>query len=438
MHYYLKIYNKMRIVNRLNDINKKNGGLLSDSIWAVSGNGIGNFLLLVAGIVIARLLGKDLYGEYGMVKTTMFNIAAFSTFGLGYTATKFVSEYFQKDKECIKGIVKTSLYITLISSSSLCILLFLFAQPLAVFINAPELATPFRFLGIIMICRAMATTSGAICSGFKDFKNVGINNVLSGFLFFLFGFILTYYGSVNGALIALFLSQLVMCITNLVLVNKHVRTLPPTQKAIDTNIFKYSFPVALQELSYMISTWGATLLITKYASLGEVGIWTAAQQWNAIVLFIPGLLVNVVLAYLSGSIDTKQHKGLLKKMLFINFICAALPLLIVVVLSPFIVSMYGASFEGMGIVLNTLLIGTLLMCLSSVLQSDFISIGKNWELLLARFIRDTVLIVALYVIIRINNENAALKVAIINVVAYFIYFIILLLLLKRVYKSSNK
>ena len=66
----------------------KTNKLAKDSFWSIFGNGLGNLLLLIAGIIIARFLGKDLYGEYGIVKTTMFYIAAFSTFGLGYTSTK--------------------------------------------------------------------------------------------------------------------------------------------------------------------------------------------------------------------------------------------------------------------------------------------------------------------------------------------------------------
>jgi O-antigen/teichoic acid export membrane protein len=37
--------------------------LFKDSFWAVFGNGFGNALMLFSGIIIARLLGKDLYGE---------------------------------------------------------------------------------------------------------------------------------------------------------------------------------------------------------------------------------------------------------------------------------------------------------------------------------------------------------------------------------------
>ena len=427
----------MKLLCKLKTINIKNGGLLSDSMWAVIGNGIGNFLFLVAGIIIARILGKDLYGEYGMVKTTMFNIAAFSTFGLGYTSTKFVSEFMQKDRRYIKDIVKKSLCITLVSSSTLCILLFVFAKPLSVFVNTPELATPFRFLGIILICRAMATTSGAICSGFKDFKFVGINNIVSGLALLIFGFVLTYYGSVTGSLIALFISQLTIFALNIFVVIKHVKLLPKESKKSGNNLFSDSLPVALQELSYMIATWGATLLITKYASLGEVGIWTAAQQWYSIVLFIPGLLLNVVLAYLSGSIDVKQHEKLLKKMLLINFVCAIIPLIIVMLLSNYIELMYGITFEGLSLVLNTLLIWTVFSCLSTVLQSDFISLGKNWELFWARLLRDAILIILLYYSITNDSSNAAFKFSYINVIAFLAYFIVLSILLKRTYRNLD-
>ena len=65
--------------------------LLKDSFWALIGNGVGDFLLLVSGILIARFLGRDLYGEYGVVKTNMFYMAGFSTFGLVYSSTRYIS-----------------------------------------------------------------------------------------------------------------------------------------------------------------------------------------------------------------------------------------------------------------------------------------------------------------------------------------------------------
>ena len=90
-----------------------NNSLYKNSFWAVFGNGIGNFLLLLSGIFIARELGKDLYGEYGFVKTTMFTMATFATLAIGNTSTKFIAEYIQKDISCVRNIILTSLKIVL-------------------------------------------------------------------------------------------------------------------------------------------------------------------------------------------------------------------------------------------------------------------------------------------------------------------------------------
>ena len=67
-----------------------NSVLARDSFWAVVGNGLGNAFLLLAGIFIARLFGKDLYGEYGVVKKKKMYYAKFDTFGLGITSTKLL------------------------------------------------------------------------------------------------------------------------------------------------------------------------------------------------------------------------------------------------------------------------------------------------------------------------------------------------------------
>ena len=53
------------IKSTIHSIFKSN--FFKDSSWAVFGNGIGYGLMLLSGIIIARMLGKDLYGEYGFV-----------------------------------------------------------------------------------------------------------------------------------------------------------------------------------------------------------------------------------------------------------------------------------------------------------------------------------------------------------------------------------
>ena len=108
----------------------KNSRLVRDSFWAVFGNGIGNALMLISGIVIARFLGKDLYGDYGLVKSTMFYVASFATFGLGLTSTKYISQCVSTSDKCARGIVKDSISITLLFSGFIALLLIFFVHSL--------------------------------------------------------------------------------------------------------------------------------------------------------------------------------------------------------------------------------------------------------------------------------------------------------------------
>ena len=235
--------------------------LIKDSAWAVFGNGLGNALLLVAGILIARLLGKDLYGEYGVVKTTMFHIAGFATFGLGYTSTKYIAQYISENATKVKAIARAALTITIVSSSSLCFLLFVFSNKLAVFINNPQLATPFRFLGVIVVCKAISTTSSGIISGFKDFKRQGRNQILSGLLLLVFAPILTYFWGLRGSLIALLLSQLSLSIFNMVLLNQLLDDHSDSDESFIKPLLVFSIPVAMQELTYTLAHWLGPLLL---------------------------------------------------------------------------------------------------------------------------------------------------------------------------------
>lgn len=406
----------------------KNSFLLKDSFWSVFGNGVGNFLLLMAGVLIARFLGKDLYGEYGMVKTTMFYIAGFASFGLSYSSTKFIAENIEEKSDKLNAIVYSCLRISLSFSFLLCILLIILADEIATFVNEPKLTLPFRYLGVIIITRSLANTLNGLLGGFKKYKSIGINSIISGATLFFFGTLLTYNWGVVGSFAALLLSQFVLCLLNSVALYNESKKYPKAKDSCTSEILKFSLPIAIQELFFVICNWGVMLVLTKYASLGDVGIYSAAAQWYAVVLFIPNLLSNVVLSYLSGENRNKEkYTGLFKKLLLINVICAIIPFVMVTLLAGVITSFYGNDFSDLSIVLRILIAGTVFACAAGVYQSDYIARSKNWQLAFIRLIRDSLILLSLYFALTDDSSNAAYKLAIINTTIYFVYFMMLYL-----------
>lgn len=418
-----------RIVFRL-----RNSQLFKDSFWAVFGNGLGNVLLLVAGIFIARFLGKDIYGEYGMVKTTMFHMAYFSTFGLSYTTTKFIAEYKSKDETRLRSITESSIMLTFLCAIVISILLFCFSKQLAYFINAPQLKTAFRFLSVIIVFRAINTTGAGLLAGYKRFKELGINNIIAGLVMLFLSIPLTYFYGLFGSLSALAFSQFVLAILNLYVVRQLIRNLlNQGNESFYKRLLSFSVPVAIQEFSYTICNWGGNLLITKYASLGALGIFSASSQWFAIVLFLPSLLQNVILSYLSGFVGKEQSTNtIFKKMILINFICALIPFLVVLLLSSYIVSFYGPTFVEMKPVLCLLVFATIPKTLSNVYVANLLANNRNWLLSCLRVSRDVIQIIVLYSILNfLIGYNSPIYYSLNQVFVEFLFLVSLLLLNKK-------
>lgn len=381
--------------------------LFKDSFWAVFGNALGYGLLMLAGILIARLLGSDLYGEYGVVKSTMFYIASFATLGLGVTSTKYVAEYLNGREEYVKCLIRDSRIITLITSGAFAVVLLSFSQPLADFLDEPQLSTPFRYLGAIIIFRALNTTQTGILGGLKMYRQNARNSFLSGVFMIAACVPFTYYFSLDGALASLILSQIFNWTINSFTIRKKTRKLcNQKEKSFIGELFRFSFPVALQESSYFVCAWGGMMILTKFSTLSDVGIYSAASQWNAIILFIPSTLYNVVLSHLSThSNDFRSQLRIVKLMLLTNFIATLFPFLIVWVCSDWIQSFYGESYQGMARVMNILVFATIFTCCSNVLRSEFVALGKNWQLLIIRAFKDCFFLGLVYYLTTSHNGS---------------------------------
>lgn len=419
----------------------KNNKFFKDSFWAVFGNGLGNGFLLLAGIIIARLLGKDLYGEYGVVKTTMFYIASFATLGLGVTSTKYIASLLSSKPFHVKNVIHDAMSITVIFSSIIAFVIFVMAPCIAKLLNEEHLVLALRALSVVIIFKAITTTQIGLLAGFKEFKIIAVNCLSSGVLMLLLCVPLTYIWGLKGALLSLLLSQVFNSIVNYIGIRKKSINFPCVEKvSYKKELAYFSFPVALQESSFTICNWAAIMLLTKFSSMGEVGLYTASAQWNSIITMIPGLLINVILSYLSSSINNSvQHKKTLKLMLRINFLTTIVPFVIVYFLADFIASFYGKSFVGMPSVLRILTFSTILEACASVYKSELLALGKTWLLFSLRLFRDIILVTSVYIFLTYSNGvDGAIMYSWAVVVMSTLFFLVLSLSYNIISKRNNE
>lgn len=425
---------KLNLLNRL-----KHSSIFKDSFWALVGNALGKGLALIAGIAVARFLGKEAYGEYGMIRNNLYMIAIFSTLGLGYTATKFIAEC-RADKIQTYIIHKIVTRVTLVMSCSIMIIVIIFAYPFAEWLNAPKLGGLLRISAIAIIFNAINTTQIGELSGLNAYREIAKNNTLAGIITFFTSIILTYLYDVTGAVIALILSFAANCLLNKISIQKKIQKFQSNIISKDRyfRIIWFSIPVALQESFYAITSWVTTIILIKLSGYGELGIYSAATQWMVVMLFVPGALRNVALSHLSETNNSiSANKNILRKMSLINFFTTFIPFIIIFILSSWICSLYGDSYHGLQAVLNILIFSSIINALLNALTQNLIALGENWFLFASRFFKDAITIILCIVMIQYGC-GGALSFALSSLILSMIYLAVLFFKQLFIYNKWNE
>ena len=399
----------------------RQSSLARDSFWALFGNIVNKGLALLAGIVIARFLGKEQYGEYGMIKNTLLYIAVFSTFGLGFTSTRFVAQLKDQAKERLHSVITKSIIITLVFSGMMAAGVFAFSSRIADYLEAPGLSLILKYTAVTVVFNALTATQIGILAGLHRFKETARNNFIVGVITFLSGVVLTYYYGLDGAIIALMIANGFNCILNYATIKNTVGKSYPRSTIKEKRMFRellsFSLPIAMQESLFSVQYLIGTVMLVKLSNYGELGLYNAAGQWAAAILFIPSALQNVALSHLSETaLDKSAHYSTFMTMIKINLISTIIPFICIAALSGVIVSLYGADYAGLRVVLIAAVSQTIIYCLLQVYFQEFIALGRNWMIFTVRFVRDVLSLLLAYILLKMFDNNGALLFSIAHIV----------------------
>ena len=399
--------------------------LFKDSFWALFGNSIAKLLALVIGIVIANLLGSEDYGRYGLVKTTLMSFSVFSTFGLGITGTKYIAQYKDNNKELINVICNNILKISLLTSSVIALFIIVFSDYISAYVDMDNSLFVVIMSCFAIIFNAVNTSQIGILSGFKRFKIISNYNLITGIYLCLVIILCTYYGGLNGAIFALCSSYLFNFALNNFSLNKIRNKYPfvKVKKSMAKEMIIFSLPLALQEGLQSISSWLIIVVIVKLSCYSEYGIYSAAAQWTAAISFIPAILKNVALSYLSDK--NSNNKRIVKMMIYANLISSGGFFLIILFTSSIISEWYGSSYYGIKIVLNVLIFSSVLGSLGSVYIQELISQSKNWLVFLISLLKTVLIIFIGFMLIEGADYRGALAFSYSTLFANIVYLCLL-------------
>jgi O-antigen/teichoic acid export membrane protein len=289
--------------------------LAHGAFWSLIGAIVSRSLGLAAFIIVARLLGKAGYGQFGIIQSTVGMFGVFAGFGLGQTATKYVAELRNKDPERAGRIMAMAGMVATVTGTLMATVLFVFAPWLAnKTLAAPELAPLLRIGSLILIFEAMNGAQMGALAGFEAFKTSAIINIWVGLATFPMMALGVYWGGLTGGVWALAANRaLNWLLYHLGLRREAKRVGVPFvfrgSRSELKILWHYSLPAMLSGVMVTPTIWICNaMLVNQPDGYAQMGIFQASMVFQQILLFMGNTLSAPLLPLLASRLNQRSDR----------------------------------------------------------------------------------------------------------------------------------
>ncbi len=328
--------------------------IVHGSKWHLLGTAVYRVCTLIGAILVARKLGAEEFGEFGVVRSTLMTFLVFAGLGLGTTASRYLAQYNIEDKERAGKIFALSQVSALVVGFLISFALYLFAQELSEkMLNNPNIGVLLKVVAVAVFFSSLIMAQNGAIAGLEGFRSQSKVYFLLGPFSIASLFLLTLNFGVIGSVSALAVNTFLHFILNKFLLSKLLskNELKAGYRSCFEEaklLYRYSLPVALGSMLVTPVLWIAnSMLVSQDNGYSEFGYLEAANQIRMLILFIPTVGAQVVLPVLA-SMNVDVNASNQRKMLFFNVCAAAIAavgiLIPVVIFSEVILSLYGEEF----------------------------------------------------------------------------------------------
>lgn len=363
--------------------------LVRGAFWSLIGGIIPRIFTMSSSVIIARILGRDGYGELGIVQSTMGLFGVMAGFGLGYTAIKHIAEFKYKDPAKVNRIFNLTIIFSFLSSLLMMIACIAMSSWLAQrTLNRPELDDLLVAGSLLLFISAIKGVLSASLSGYEAFPQIAKIHIIEGVVTPLTAIPLVWFYGVHGAIASLTINAaLSVILCSGALKREFIR------HNISISFNKYAwrewpvichFALPAMSTGLLVSpvTWISNLiLINQPGGYGEMGLFNAANQWRMFIVFIPSLLSSAMLPVLSETWGEKNQSDF-KKTVSLNFRIIwiiALPMTVtVIILGKYLAGIYGKQFVGIESIIVVLMLAVFLNVVNSTVGTALAAAGRMW------------------------------------------------------------
>ena len=339
---------------------------------------ISKFFAYVYRLIAARFGTVD-YGLVSIGITFYAVLAAISMLGLGEGVTRYVTYYNEKnDQARVKGVIFSTIGITLATSLILAALLFFLSDWISIrLFNDKDLSIILKIFAFAVPLDPIRNIFGGVMRAYKKVQyDVYAKSITENFVKVALTAAAVAYGfGLVGVAVAYPLSLLASVILFFYFMQTKVFHLFGSRlRAVyeSREIMKYSWPLFLSGFVFLVVQWTDTIMLGLFSTVSNVGVYNAALPTAYLLYMFPFALSTLFFPILI-ELNARNEKGVFSNIymtvtkwnLFVNLFLLTL---FVAMAEPFIRIFFGKEYVIDTIILfgNEYSVGALALVILSI------------------------------------------------------------------------
>lgn len=375
--------------------------------------------------LLARVLGKQVFGEWGMIQATIGSIAQIAQLSMAVTATKYVAELRHKDPARVGRILGLCSAVTLLTGAVATLGLIVGARAVAAdVLHAPHLAFGVRAAaGYLFFLTINGYQIGAL-GGLEAFPRLAVAGALYGTGSTVFVVVLGRLFGLDAALVGMSVAALANWALHHVYLDRLCRAsgIVVTYRGLREEmavLTSFTVPATLSGVAGSIGVWLSTVILARQAhGYEQIAVFSAATSFRTLVLFAPTVISRVstpLLVNLSGNEEHGAYRETFIRNLWVlsgAAVAVAVPL---AALAPQLLLIFGRSYAEGAPIVGLLALSTVFEVVVVALYQQIYTSGAMWSGLSIAVLRSVLLVI---VSAALAAPLGALGLAWANVVAY--------------------
>ena len=342
----------------------------------------------VATIFVARLLGSDLYGLYGIVLISPTLIGVFRDWGINSAMVRCTAQYLSEGRASeVRSILVSGIIFEVVLGMALSAVSFGLSGYLALNVfHRPEIASLIQIASISVLAGGLINAATAAFTGIEKMELNSVMLIFQSIIKTVIMIALVVFGfGTSGAVLGYTIAMVVAGLIGVALIWTQYRHLPKLAgfkleiKAYTKSMLSYGAPLSASAIiAGFQAQYYAFLLpifyVTDNIAIGNFGI---ASTFVVLIGFFATPITTMLFPAFS-KLDAQKDKGTLQNVFqysvkYAAFLVVPIAALVVCLAEPAVSSLFGQTYASASLFLALLALIYFLPAFGSLSASNFIS-----------------------------------------------------------------